>query len=58
MELLAKYQGYLTIGLTLLVGFEQVIANVPSIKSNSTFQLVCNLTDAVARLFVKKEVPQ
>ena len=55
MEILAKYQGYITLGLTLLVGFEQVIANVPTVKANSTFQLICNLTDSLAKLFIKKE---
>lgn len=37
-----------------LVVFEQVVAQVPSLKGNSTIQLVCNTIDAVVSLVKKK----
>lgn len=41
------------IALGLLVGLEQVLASIPSVKSNSTFQLICNVTEKIVSL-VKK----
>ena len=39
----------LSIVLGILLLIEQILAQVPTIKSNSTFQLACNITDAVVK---------
>lgn len=48
----------IAIGLAVLAGVEQVLADIPAVKSNSTFQLVCNVTNSVVeygkRLFNKQ----
>lgn len=41
---------YLSTILGLLVAVEQVLAGVPALKSNSTFQLICNITNATVEL--------
>lgn len=38
------------LGLAAVVAVEQVLASVPAVKSNSTFQLICNLTNSAVEL--------
>ena len=46
LQILAMVLG----GLLLL---EQVLAQVPSIKGNSTFQVACNITDSIVAILKK-----
>lgn len=44
---------YFTLSLAGLFAIEQVLAQVPSLKSNSTFQLVCNITNSAVEVSKK-----
>jgi hypothetical protein len=39
--------------LIALGAFEQILAQCDSLKSNSTFQLICNLTNTLVGFFKK-----
>lgn len=46
--------------MSVLAGFvalEQVLAQCDSIKSNSTFQLICNFTNSVISFFKRPSAP-
>lgn len=46
----ANFYMYATVVLSALVAVEQVLASVPALKSNSTFQLICNITNSAVMI--------
>lgn len=47
---LSNFYMYTSLVLAGLVAIEQVLAQVPSLQSNSTFQLICNITNSAVEI--------
>ena len=43
----------ITTAMAIIITVEQVLAGCDSFKSNSTFQLICNVTNALVGFFKK-----
>lgn len=47
---LNNFYMYASMVLAGIVAIEQILAQIPALKSNSTFQLVCNITNSAVEL--------
>lgn len=46
----SDYSNIILLGLAAVVALEQVLAQIPALNSNSTFQLICNITNKAVEI--------